>query len=908
MAIFKILHGDPSNVSLDVTPFHEGYCYVTHDGYFYVDLNIGTKESPNNQRLKLNAKDAETLMGKSLDEIKEYVSVQSDWAQTDETKSDYIKNKPDIDALQPKTDETLETLSKTVVGAINEVNSVSAYLIGEITEGLSYTLSADGTYYICSGMGTSTATEIVVAPVYNGLPVKEIGVSAFNTKLAANSAAKELTSVIIPEGVEVIGDDAFRECKKLVSASLPNTLTTIGIRAFYSCEKLVDIEIPDNVTTLSQSAFNSCKALTSITIGEALTTIGVSAFQNCYKLEKIYFNATNMQDLIVEGGKDNYIFTDIGSQSIGGVEIIVGKNVNRLPAYFMRPGNTKLPKITSMVFEEGCKCTEIGSYAFQGCITLTTLELPENLKIIGNNAFNGCTNLSKIFLNAVSMDDCESTPSNYIFTNAGSTSATGVEVIISKNVTRIPGHLFHPASTGAPVITAITFEVDSKCETIGEGAFSSCSVLKRLEIPETIKTIGPNAFNGCKNLTSLIFNATNMNDLVADNNVFADAGESVEELNIVIGKNVQHIPNHLLHPSSDNPTNATSVSFEEGSICEVIGEFAFCGCRNLATIEIPEKIRVIKNNAFNGCTYLSEIFFNAIAMEDLQPQNFVFVNAGHLEGHEVDVKIGQDVTRIPTHIFHPNADTELAATNRPPNIAHVRFEENSLCETIGEHTFSNCPTLLDINIPHGVKTIGKNAFASCTNLTRITIPDSVTTIIDYAFYNCTKLEYIEIPDSVLTIGKSALRDCHKLKHVRLPNKLTVLAKSMFEKTSDKYASVTESIESVIIPKSVTTIELEVFLNAVSLRDIYYTGTEEEWRNIAIDSTVDEPNNDIDYLPMATIHYNFADDFVAVNEKIDNISVAGGGLPTDGATEGAFLRFIGGKPTWDPIHYAEGNRF
>lgn len=100
MAIFKILHGDPSNVSLDVTPFHEGYCYVTHDGYFYVDLNIGTKESPNNQRLKLNAKDAETLMGKSLDEIKEYVSVQSDWAQTDETKSDYIKNKPTIPSMR----------------------------------------------------------------------------------------------------------------------------------------------------------------------------------------------------------------------------------------------------------------------------------------------------------------------------------------------------------------------------------------------------------------------------------------------------------------------------------------------------------------------------------------------------------------------------------------------------------------------------------------------------------------------------------------------------------------------------------------------------------------------------------------------------------------------------------------
>ena len=62
MALFKILHGDSSNISLDVTPFHEGWCYVTHNGYFYIDLNIGTEESPNNQRIKLNAKEAENII------------------------------------------------------------------------------------------------------------------------------------------------------------------------------------------------------------------------------------------------------------------------------------------------------------------------------------------------------------------------------------------------------------------------------------------------------------------------------------------------------------------------------------------------------------------------------------------------------------------------------------------------------------------------------------------------------------------------------------------------------------------------------------------------------------------------------------------------------------------------------
>lgn len=54
MALYKFKHGEGDNLSLDKTPFHEGWCYITHTGEFYVDLNIGTPESPNNQRLQIN--------------------------------------------------------------------------------------------------------------------------------------------------------------------------------------------------------------------------------------------------------------------------------------------------------------------------------------------------------------------------------------------------------------------------------------------------------------------------------------------------------------------------------------------------------------------------------------------------------------------------------------------------------------------------------------------------------------------------------------------------------------------------------------------------------------------------------------------------------------------------------------
>ena len=63
--LFKILHGDASRISTNITPYHEGYCYVTHDGDFYVDMN--------NDRVKLNAKDAETLTGMSLEDLQNYI-------------------------------------------------------------------------------------------------------------------------------------------------------------------------------------------------------------------------------------------------------------------------------------------------------------------------------------------------------------------------------------------------------------------------------------------------------------------------------------------------------------------------------------------------------------------------------------------------------------------------------------------------------------------------------------------------------------------------------------------------------------------------------------------------------------------------------------------------------------------
>lgn len=141
MALFKMLQGDESNISLDVTPFHEGWVYITNTGYFYVDLNVGTAESPNNQRIKLNAANAETIMGKSL------VELQSDWSVNDETNPAYVKNRTHW-ADPPQTHTLL--VSQDISFIYNADYSISGAEFSfsqMLDEGDSFTLVFDNTPY-----------------------------------------------------------------------------------------------------------------------------------------------------------------------------------------------------------------------------------------------------------------------------------------------------------------------------------------------------------------------------------------------------------------------------------------------------------------------------------------------------------------------------------------------------------------------------------------------------------------------------------------------------------------------------------------------------------------------------------------------------------------------------------------
>jgi hypothetical protein len=182
------------------------------------------------------------------------------------------------------------------VGA-NEQNI--ACMIGDYSQGLKYTLVSDE-YYSVAGIGTCTDTKIVIPPIYNGKPVRNIGANAFESCTSitsvtipdsvtaigqyAFSGCASITNIIMHDSVTTISNYAFQNCINLIGVIIGNGVKAIGRSSFIGCEKLVSVVLPNSVTTINHYAFQKCIALESIVIPDSVKNIGTSVFYNCPNL------------------------------------------------------------------------------------------------------------------------------------------------------------------------------------------------------------------------------------------------------------------------------------------------------------------------------------------------------------------------------------------------------------------------------------------------------------------------------------------------------------------------------------------------------------------------------------------------------------------------------------------------
>ncbi len=613
-------------------------------------------------------------------------------------------------------------------------NSKARLLMAPLTLSGAYTIPSTVTQIADRAFKNCTELTGVTVPA----SIQSIGTYCF-------SGCTKLANVQFNEGLTSVNSYAFDGCTALKSVSFPATLKTVGTYAFKGCTGITSLDFKEGLTTINNYAFNSTK-VTDIIVPSTVTTIGTSAFPTTiarvvyrsglsYSWPTAAVKITYPAGMTVAKQADGCVAGTSGTSktlvalpvtatltdgkyivpaeysAIGSGVYKFNTNVTKL----VIPGTVKTvsdaafdgcTRLISVEFGDGVQT--LGATSFQGT-NITSVFLPNSVTSVGKNAFNNCSKLlTAVYPEGLDVTFPAATLKGAVPEGYEMEFASDGSMLAVKGTDKIL--LSVPASAiGADG----TYCWPNGITKIGKNAFSACSTLTEIVIPDDVMTIGEGAFKGLTQLNTIVFED-------------GDKGLNTIEANAFAGC-----------------TGVTTLILPTS--VETIAEGAFSGCDNLTKVVCPAKFEERAKAAFANATIIDypddckRAYFTPDGMLVAEtPEDNPTV---YLLAVPTDITLNEKGEFVIPEYVNVIYDGAIAGVESIKSVIVPKDVE------IGSGAFRGCEHLTTVAIAEGVTTIGAEAFVGCSNLTTLILPSTIDNLGEKAFDGCDNLSKLVYPDS-----------------------------------------------------------------------------------------------------------------------------------------------------------------